>query len=199
MKRILLIFTFTLFAFSTLHAQSRTNTLTRPCPAGTSPTKATVSVAAGGAVTVAPCATKDTTITGDAEVTGVLTVGSCVGCGGGSSAKVYRALLTQTGTDAPTVTVFENTLSGALVWTRNSTGVYYGTLVGEFPVAKTYISNGFTWIRQFYDDDFTKIIKIYRGSNDLIVVQQREGFAGTPPPFIDQITAGLFIEIIVYP
>lgn len=47
--------------------------------------------------------------------------------------KVYTALLSQTGTSAPTVVnVLENTLGGALVWTRNSTGEYYATLSGAF-------------------------------------------------------------------
>jgi len=47
--------------------------------------------------------------------------------------KVYRALLTQTGTDAPVATVLENTLGGTLVWTRYAGGVYNGTLSGVFP------------------------------------------------------------------
>ena len=33
--------------------------------------------------------------------------------------KVYRALLSQTGTAAPTATVLENTLGGTVVWTRD--------------------------------------------------------------------------------
>lgn len=44
----------------------------------------------------------------------------------------YVGLISQTGTGAPTVTVFENTLSGAIVWTRTSAGLYVGTLAGEF-------------------------------------------------------------------
>lgn len=37
--------------------------------------------------------------------------------------KVYGALLTQTGTDAPAATVLENTLGGAVVWTHVADGV----------------------------------------------------------------------------
>lgn len=51
--------------------------------------------------------------------------------------KVYVALLSQTGTSAPTVTVLENTLSGTVVWTRSSSGVYLGTLSGAFTANKT--------------------------------------------------------------
>ncbi len=46
--------------------------------------------------------------------------------------KVYVALLTQSGTDAPVATVLKNTLGGTIVWTRDSAGIYFGTLVGAF-------------------------------------------------------------------
>lgn len=45
----------------------------------------------------------------------------------------YVALLTQSGTNAPTATVLENTLGGTVVWTRVGTGDYVGTLSGAFP------------------------------------------------------------------
>lgn len=51
--------------------------------------------------------------------------------------KVYTALLSQTGTNAPTATVLENTLGGTVVWTRNTTGDYRGTLTGVFTNNKT--------------------------------------------------------------
>lgn len=38
--------------------------------------------------------------------------------------KVYRALLTQSGTDAPTAVVLENTLGDTLVWTYEESGSY---------------------------------------------------------------------------
>jgi hypothetical protein len=41
--------------------------------------------------------------------------------------KVYTALLTQTGTDAPSVSILENTLGGGVVWSRYSAGVYIAT------------------------------------------------------------------------
>lgn len=47
--------------------------------------------------------------------------------------KVYTALLSQSGTSAPTATVLENTLGGTLVWTRTGVGGYDGTLTGVFP------------------------------------------------------------------
>ena len=54
--------------------------------------------------------------------------------------KVYTALLSQTGTNAPVATVLENTLGGTVVWTRNSTGLYTGTLTGVFTANKTWTS-----------------------------------------------------------
>lgn len=50
--------------------------------------------------------------------------------------KVYSALISQTGTDAPTVIVLENSI-GSIVWTRTSLGLYTGTLTGAFTVDKT--------------------------------------------------------------
>ncbi len=52
--------------------------------------------------------------------------------------KVYTALLTQSGTDAPVATVLENTL-GDIVWTRTGVGQYSGTLIGGFTTDKTFI------------------------------------------------------------
>jgi len=51
--------------------------------------------------------------------------------------KVYTALLSQGGTSAPTAIVLENTFGGAVVWTRTATGIYIGTLTGEFVLDKT--------------------------------------------------------------
>lgn len=49
--------------------------------------------------------------------------------------KVYRALLTQSGTNAPVATVLENTLGGTPVWSRSGNGNYRITLAGAFPSA----------------------------------------------------------------
>lgn len=55
------------------------------------------------------------------------------------SYKNYIALLYQTGTNAPTAYVLENTLSGLITWTRSNTGDYDGTLTSEFTEFKTAI------------------------------------------------------------
>jgi len=54
--------------------------------------------------------------------------------------KVYTALLTQSGTDAPTATVLENNLGGTVVWTRDTYGLYTATLSGAFTSGKTWFT-----------------------------------------------------------
>lgn len=49
-----------------------------------------------------------------------------------STTKVYRALLSQSGTDAPVATVLENSLGGVPVWTRANPGEYLLTLASAF-------------------------------------------------------------------
>lgn len=56
--------------------------------------------------------------------------------------KVYRALLTQTGTNAPVATVLENSLGGTVVWARSMAGTYSATLVGAFTANKTFVVMG---------------------------------------------------------
>ncbi len=59
-----------------------------------------------------------------------------------SSYLIYRALLTQTSTNAPVATILENTLGGVPVWTRGIAGIYTCTLSGAFPLEKTFIICG---------------------------------------------------------
>ena len=58
--------------------------------------------------------------------------------------KVYKALLTQSGTDAPVATVLVNTLSGTPVWSYSGEGAYLLTLTGEFVTTKTIVTIGQT-------------------------------------------------------
>ena len=53
------------------------------------------------------------------------------------SYKVYTALLTQSGTDAPEAIVFENTLGGTVTWTYEDVGLYLATCSGCFTENKT--------------------------------------------------------------
>lgn len=58
--------------------------------------------------------------------------------GGGSNYEVYSALFTQSGTNAPVVTVLENTLGLTLTWGRSSVGNYFGgDISSQCPDGKT--------------------------------------------------------------
>lgn len=59
--------------------------------------------------------------------------------GTGIKYKVYTALLSQSGTDAPVATVLENTLGGTVVWSYASPGTYVATLSGAFTSNKTFL------------------------------------------------------------
>lgn len=52
--------------------------------------------------------------------------------------RVYTALLTQSGENAPVATVLENTI-GDIVFTYDSDGQYYGELIDGFVEGKTFI------------------------------------------------------------
>jgi len=55
--------------------------------------------------------------------------------------EVFTALITQTGTNAPTVTILENTLGTTPVFSRSSLGAYIITVTGnEFTSDKTFVS-----------------------------------------------------------
>lgn len=56
--------------------------------------------------------------------------------------KKYKALLTQTGTSAPTAVVLENSLSGTPTFSYNGVGNYSLTLAGEFVSNKTFVLFG---------------------------------------------------------
>ena len=74
-----------------------------------------------------------------------ITIDNLEAIGGGNSEpvdsrpyKVYTALLTQSGTNAPVATVLENTL-GNIVWSRRFLGTYEGSLIRAFTENKTTI------------------------------------------------------------
>jgi len=56
--------------------------------------------------------------------------------------KVYKALLTQTGTSAPVATVLVNTLGEVPTWAYDSLGYYKLSITGGFDVTKTFVNVG---------------------------------------------------------
>lgn len=53
--------------------------------------------------------------------------------------QVYTAIISQSGTSDPVVTVLDNNI-GNIVWTRGSEGTYNGTLANAFPLGKTWFA-----------------------------------------------------------
>jgi hypothetical protein len=56
--------------------------------------------------------------------------------------KVYHAVITQAGTNAPVVSIKGVNDIGDIVWTRSNVGQYTGTLTGAFPDLKTFVFVG---------------------------------------------------------
>lgn len=99
---------------------------------------------------------------------------------------IYRGLLTQTSTGAPTVAVLENTLSAAIVWARTSTGLYTGTLVAAFTTAKTFMLLG---------PIGANVPTLVRTSADVVTLTTKD-LTGTVQDVLLSSTA---IQILVFP
>jgi hypothetical protein len=109
--------------------------------------------------------------------------------------KVYTALISQSGTSAPTVTVLQNTL-GTIVWTYASVGSYVGTLSGAF------INFNKNWVYlQPASDNAGAVDVLYIDNTDVtgstvILNTYSDTTAGTPS---NNIIEGKCLEIRVYP
>ena len=104
--------------------------------------------------------------------------------------KVYRALLTQNGTDAPVVTVLENTLGGEVVWTRVQAGVYIATLAGAFPAAKTFVETPTVYV-DLFDDATFKFERLNPNNLGLYTVMSNAS--------ADSVLTGHAVGVLVYP
>lgn len=99
----------------------------------------------------------------------LLLIGSSGGGSGDSRPyKVYTALLTQSGTNAPIATVFENTI-GNIVWSYVGAGTYKATLSGAFIVNKTFL------LIDHSSKDNTEVYFISRISANEITIETRKG------------------------
>jgi len=101
--------------------------------------------------------------------------------------KIYMALLTQSGTDAPVATVLMNTLGGTVVWTRSLGGVYLATLAGVFLAAKT-------WFTPAFGSD-----GVTMGSSDILKFVRTSDNVMTLTTTADDYLNGFPIQIIVFP
>ncbi len=102
--------------------------------------------------------------------------------------KVYTALLSQSGTNAPTAIVLENTLGGTVVWTRTGTGNYTAALTGAFTSNKTaFFIN--TYLGAYS-------VGVQYGSVNNFLIDTRVASTNT---FTDGLLVGNTIEVRVYP
>ena len=114
--------------------------------------------------------------------------------------KVYRALLTQTGTDAPVATVLENTLGGEVVWTRGSPGTYAGTLANAFTADKTFVNiQGDLTVGDWDGGTAIRAFSITRPGSSAVSVQTVLGALGGTWAASDDLLVGQSVEILVYP
>lgn len=104
--------------------------------------------------------------------------------------KVYKALLSQSGTNAPVATVLVNTLSGTPVWSYDSVGTYRLTLAGEFVSGKTAVN-----INAFIDAADGNRIGALRANNNQILVSTGDNTLTTMNDILLEST----ITIEVYP
>lgn len=93
----------------------------------------------------------------------------------------------------PTVfQIFRNTLGGDLVWTRNSTGIYYGTLSGVFTE-----NNHSTYLNfSIIDPGSLSVVSIEGGRNSANNVYQIASFDGNGDPVDTGIVFELNIKVI---
>ena len=101
--------------------------------------------------------------------------------------KVYTALLSQTGTSAPTAIVLENTFGGAIVWSYVAIGQYNATLNGAF-------TNNKTAIRPFETSSTVGSGRSTHLSDSII----RFSTVGASGVNVDSILTSKLIEIRVY-
>lgn len=105
-----------------------------------------------------------------------------------SGIKKYKAVLSQSGTNAPTAVVLENSLGGSVVWGYSSVGNYTATLSGAFTNNKTFVmvstggSIGNTFLRGYATS--TSVVSVNTSNTS---------------GYIDGAMAPSFINIEVYP
>jgi len=104
--------------------------------------------------------------------------------------KIYSALFTQLGSNAPTVTILENTI-GNIVWSYNDVGLYDGLLIGGFPeIDKIAI-----FTHSLYDNGDLYSIQCSRNNNDCVQITCRLISTGA---LSDDVLARNVVEIRKY-
>lgn len=106
---------------------------------------------------------------------------------------IYKALLSQSSTSAPTPIISQNTLGVVPVLTREAPGIYKIASVGTFPLSKTHIRIGSSINGSFSEG---KTIQTFRGNPDEIMISTQNNVDNV---FQDGILSYTSILIEVYP
>jgi hypothetical protein len=105
--------------------------------------------------------------------------------------KVYRAIVSQSGTSAPVATVLENSLGGTPVWGYSDVGDYTLTLSEAFPSNKTLL---------FVGKKLSSHFSFQRVSDDICFLSSENSTLDpTSSRLANGRLSGTSIEIRVYP
>jgi hypothetical protein len=96
---------------------------------------------------------------------------------------IYKALITQSGEDAPTLLILKNTI-GEIVWTRSMEGVYLGTLTGAFAENKVFTMLYGAFISDFNRSD-NNSVRIITYSGDFSESAMADGLLSETPILIE--------------
>lgn len=105
--------------------------------------------------------------------------------------KKYVAKVTQSSTNDPVATIFENSLGGVPVWTRSGAGSFNCTLAGAFAGSVVaFVSQDF-WATGNFGNGYREVIS--RSNSDSLILKQ-----------ISNVLAGadgftMYVEVTVYP
>lgn len=109
--------------------------------------------------------------------------------------KIYVALLNQSGTNAPTATILENTLGATITWTRNSAGSYVATAsISTFAPNKTVVTIG-----QALEIDFETTVGLFTTYQYDTTTTLKVGVLDGGLNYLDDSLVNCPIEIRVYP
>ena len=118
----------------------------------------------------------------------------------GLGVKVYRALLTQTGTDAPVATVQENTLGADVTWDYDDAGIYLGTLSLPILTAGKTCLPPLNASRVMDGDTIFTVTSFYYVDTIRLRVQTAiADIAAGTLTLTDGLLANSYVEILVYP
>lgn len=116
----------------------------------------------------------------------------------GTTAKVYRALVTQSAASAPVATVLENSLGFTPTWTRTTTGVYTITSSAAWTADKTFCIIGQT-SADTADSSLVDVVKTFYNSTSVIGVYTSINDVGSSYAFSDSVLYKTEFQILLYP